>query len=87
LVARTSATLNGSVAPNGQATTWWVEWGRTTSYGSRTQGGSLDATAGTTSVSEAIGSLARNTTYHYRVVAQSAGGTTRGGDVAFRTAK
>ena len=34
--ARRRATVTGTVNPNGQATTWYVEYGTSTSYGSRT---------------------------------------------------
>ena len=36
VVGSTSATVGGSVDPHGQATTWWVEYGTSTSYGSKT---------------------------------------------------
>ena len=35
-LSTTSATLNGSVNPNGLATTAWFEWGTTTNYGQST---------------------------------------------------
>ena len=38
-VGGTSATVTGSVDPGGEATSWYVEYGRTTSYGSRTRRG------------------------------------------------
>ena len=38
-----------------------------------------------TSVSKAISGLTPNTTYHYRVVGQNAGGTTHGTDISFTT--
>ena len=36
VVGSTSATVGGSVDPHGQTTTWWVEYGTSTSYGSKT---------------------------------------------------
>ena len=35
-VDSTTATVTGNVAPGGQATTWYVEYGTGTSYGSKT---------------------------------------------------
>ena len=35
-VTVSAATLNGTVDPNGRPTTWWFEYGPSTSYGSRT---------------------------------------------------
>ncbi len=86
-IAPTSATLNGTVNPVGQSTTYHFEYGATTSYGSDT------ATAGAASgnadvrVSDSIGSLVPATTYHYRLVATNASGTTLGADVSFKTPK
>src|SRR5579872_2333761 len=79
-VAPTTATVSGSVNPNGTATTWYVEYGTTTSYGSQTA--STSAGSGTTaqSVSASLKSLKPGTTYHYRFVATSAAGTGRGAD-------
>ena len=38
-VGSTSATVTGSVNPGGQSTTWYVEYGKSTSYGSKTRVG------------------------------------------------
>ena len=84
-VGSTSATVGGSVDPHGQSTTWWVEFGTSTSYGSKTT--AANAGAGTTSaaVSVNLTGLKPGTTYHYRVVATNAAGTSRGGDAVFST--
>jgi len=79
------ATLTGSVNPAGAATTWWFEYGRTTSYGSKTSSKSAGSGTAATGVSAAVEKLTAGTTYHYRLVAQSSAGTTRGTDVAFMT--
>src|SRR5437667_9468436 len=64
--SETSATVSGTVNPNGQATTWHVDYGTSPSYGSST--GSFGAGSGTasTSVSTMISGLTPGTTYHYR---------------------
>jgi hypothetical protein len=78
-------TLTGSVNPQGNATTWWFEYGTTTSYGSKTAAKSAGSGTVATGVSAAITNLTAGTTYHYRLVAQSSAGTTRGSDVTADT--
>src|SRR5262249_19647223 len=82
----TSAKLKGTVNPNGLATNWYFEYGTSTSYGTKTA--TKSAGAGTRSVSESasITGLKAGTTYHYRLVATSASGTTAGHDRSFTTA-
>jgi hypothetical protein len=84
-VAQQTATLNGSVNPHGVPTAFYFQFGRTKSYGARTPTG--DAGTGTKAhpVSAALTGLQPHTTYHYRLVAFSTAGTTRGGDRAFKT--
>jgi len=81
------ATVNGVVNPNGRATTTYFQWGRTAKYGNRTPGQQVGE--GTTAVPVAadLSKLTSNTSYHFRVVATSSAGTTRGKDRAFKTAK
>jgi hypothetical protein len=78
-------TLTGSVNPQGNAATWWFEYGLTTSYGSKTAAKSAGSGSAATGVSAAITMLTAGTAYHYRLVAQSSAGTTRGSDVTFST--
>jgi hypothetical protein len=86
-VQPTSAGLRAAVNPNGAATTYFFEYGRTTGYGSRTP--ETSAGAGTTSVGvgASIGGLLPATTYHYRVIAFNSTGEAIGGDRSFKTAK
>ena len=84
--ASTSAvTLTGSVNPAGNATTWWFEYGLTTSYGSKTASKSAGSGTAATGVAAAVTKLTAGTPYHYRLVAQSRGGSTHGSDVVFTT--
>jgi predicted NBD/HSP70 family sugar kinase len=85
-IGPTSATATGKVNPNGLATTWYVEYGTSTGYGSKTS--SLSAGSGTTNVdvTAPLSGLAAGTTYHYRVVATNSSGTARGADGIFTTA-
>jgi len=82
----TGATLDGTVNPNGVATTVSFEWGTTTSYGQTTAGQSAGSGTAAQAVSAALTGLAPCTTYHYRATATSAGGTATGDDASFRTA-
>jgi hypothetical protein len=85
-VGGTTATLNGTVNPAGLATDWWFEYGITTSYGSKTATTAAGSGTANASVSRALTGLAPSTTYHYRLVAKSSGGTTNGADGLFTTA-
>jgi hypothetical protein len=85
-VTVTSATLTGTVDPNGRATTWYFEYGTSTSYGSRTSAKSAGSGTTATGVSEAVSNLRPGRVYHYRLVARSDGGTSRGADRTFSTA-
>jgi hypothetical protein len=84
-IAPTTATVTGAVNPNGEPTTWYVEYGQSTSYGSRTGGVSAGSGTSASTVSAQLGGLTAGTTYHYRVVAGNASGTTRGADGIFTT--
>ena len=84
-VTQTTGNINGSVNPNGQATTYHFDWGTSTSYDRVT--GDKSAGAGTSSVNvyEGLTGLTAGTTYHYRLVAVNPAGTTNGTDRTFTT--
>jgi hypothetical protein len=86
-VTPTSATVNGTVNPEGQSTTYYFEYGTTTSYGSQTSMAGAGSGTADVKVSTSIEPLTPNTTYHYRVVATNASGTVLGSDVSFKTPK
>jgi hypothetical protein len=86
-ITPTSATLSGTVNPEGQATTFYFEYGTTTSYGSQTAMTAAGAGSADLKVTASASALAPNTTYHYRVVATNDSGTTLGSDVSFKTPK
>jgi hypothetical protein len=81
----TSATLGGGVYPNGIDTTYYWQYGPTTSYGSQTA--SVDAGPGQGPVFAVatLSGLAPNTTYHYRLVARNTTETTYGYDSVLTT--
>jgi uncharacterized protein (DUF2141 family) len=86
-VTGTTATLNGTVNPNGLVTTAQFEYGLTTSYGS-TASATLSPNNGVTAqnVSAAITGLSPGTAYHYRLTTTNSAGTTNTSDATFTTA-
>jgi hypothetical protein len=83
-----SATLNGTVDPEGQATSFYFEWGPTTGYGQVTAaapGAPAGSGTGSTPVSAPIEGLETYSGYHYRLVATNGIGTTYGSDESFTT--
>jgi RHS repeat-associated protein len=88
-VAEATATLKGQVNPNGAETKYQFEYGTTTAYGTKAPATAESVGSGTTNValSKAISGLKGSTTYHYRVSATSAYGTSVGVDKTFTTTK
>ncbi len=87
LIAQTTATLNATVNPNGgEVTECKFEYGETNAYGKTDSCSSLPG-SGTSAVevAESIELLAANTTYHFRISATNAGGTSKGSDETFKT--
>ena len=85
-VNRTGATLNGVVNPQGAAATYHFDYGTGTGYGSSTPETGAASPTGQQFVPAAVAGLTPGTTYHYRLVATNAGGTTTGEDRTFATA-
>ncbi len=91
LIGATVATITGSVNPNGGLTTQYFQWGLTAGYGNPSGLALLFApiSAGRgidpVSVSRKLTGLTPSTTYHYRLRASNAGGTTFGPNLTFRT--
>jgi len=85
-VGADTAQLTGSLDTHGRSTTWWFDYGTTTKYGKLTAHRSAGSKAGTQTVTAPLTALAATTTYHYRLVAQSDGGTRYGADLTFATA-
>jgi hypothetical protein len=81
-----SATLSGSVGPNGAPTTYSFEYGPTTAYGSSSPASGAGNGTSTVSAGATVSGLTPTTTYHYRVVATNAAGVVAGNDRTFTTA-
>ena len=82
-LSATAATLNGSVLPNGQQTSYSFQYGTTTSYGSSTPTSAAGSGTSAIPVSAAVSGLQAGQTYHYRLVATSSVGTSDGADLTF----
>jgi hypothetical protein len=83
----TSAWLSGRVNPKGSASSYRFEWGKTTAYEHQAPSPDGNAGAGGTEggVLQEVTGLEPDTTYHYRLVAESAQGVAVGADRTFRT--
>jgi hypothetical protein len=81
-------TLTGTVNPNGFNTHYYFQYGTTTSYGHTEPalpGTEVGAGLGSLPESTTVTGLEPGTTYHYRIIATNAGGTTEGKDEEFKT--
>jgi hypothetical protein len=82
-VTTSSATVTGTVNPNGESTTYSFQFGTTTGYGSQTNPQSVGAGTDDQDVSRTLTGLREGTAYHYRLIATNASGTTVGTDRTF----
>jgi hypothetical protein len=75
-IGTTSATLHGSVNPNGAATTYQFSWGTTNALGTLTPATATVVGSGTAAVAETakLTGLSPDTTYYYELVANNADG-------------
>ncbi len=85
LITTSTAFIHSTVNPMGLPTTYAVAYGPTTAYGSLSAAGSLSAGTTPVSANVTLTGLAVLTTYHYRVIATNAAGTTYGQDAVFTT--
>ncbi len=88
-ITSTGATLNGSVHPEGSATSVTFVYGTDSSLTTGRKTTTAQAIGGGTTavaVNAALTGLALSTTYFFQVVATSAGGTTGGAILSFTTA-
>jgi Fibronectin type III domain len=86
-VGKATATVEGTVDPDGAATGFFFEYGPTDEYGqSSSEAEAGSGTATVTHSADLVG-LQAETTYHYRIVAKSAEGLSYGPDKTFTTAQ
>jgi uncharacterized delta-60 repeat protein len=83
-ITGTAAHVTGTVNANGTASHYWLEYGTSTTYGTKTDqvgaSGTNDVDVGVT-----ITGLSPGTTYHARFVIANGAGTSSGDDVTFTT--
>lgn len=87
MITSHSAIINATVNANGEATTYAFQYGLTTSYGSQTVTTTAASGTSNTAAHAVLNGLVSNTTYHFRIVATSADGTTIGSDAMLATSK
>jgi hypothetical protein len=83
-ITKTTAVLNGSLDPDGIATTYWFQYGIDTQYRQRTAEASAGEGTGSISVAPTeIENLQPGRLYHFALVAQNSLGITVGPDQTF----
>jgi N-acetylneuraminic acid mutarotase len=80
-----TATLNGTVLSEALSTAYF-QYGTSTAYGASTAHLNVAASLGAEPVSASVAGLSPATTYHFRLVAENAGGVSYGADQTFTTA-
>jgi hypothetical protein len=86
-VSYASATLTGSINPNGLDTSYFFQFGLSKTYGSQTAIADAGHGTGNVHVSLPVTGLQPNTKYHYRLIAINAIGASNGKDGTFTTKK
>ncbi|HSZ70317.1 MAG TPA: hypothetical protein VK756_08135 [Solirubrobacteraceae bacterium] len=84
-ISETTAALEGTVNPKGSEASYYFQYGTTTAYGAQTPTTAVGAGTTGVKVSQPLKGLAIGTSYHFRVVATSAAGTSDGPDRTFMT--
>ena len=85
LVSPTHASVSGAVNPNNVPTTAYFEYGLTTNYGSTLPLPSPGSGTANVFLTNVLGGLTANTTYHYRISAVNGSGSGFGSDLTFTT--
>jgi hypothetical protein len=86
-VTTSGAHLAATVDPNGAATTYYFQYGRSTSYGNRTARVTVPAGQTPIAVAADISGLRPYTRYHWRLYATNAAGKSPGRDHTLRTGR
>jgi hypothetical protein len=84
-ISASGATLNGTVDANGRSTTYYFDYGTSTSYGSKSGSKSAGSATSAQAASAGISGLVAGRIYHFRIVATSDAGTAVGKDATFTT--
>lgn len=84
-VESSSASLNGSVNPNGLDTQYYFQYGTTTNYGNNTSATGLPAAKSALAVSSAVSGLLADTSYYFQLVASNSVSNVIGASFSFNT--
>jgi hypothetical protein len=82
-IEATKASLRATINPSGSETKYYFEYGPTTAYGTKTAEGKFGSYLFNESASKAVSGLTAGVTYHFRIVAVNALGTSLGTDRTF----
>ena len=82
-ITPTTASLNGTINPNGLSTTWHFEWGTSTIYGNSTTITMAGTGTSTININTNLSGLTPGILYHFRAVGVNSDGTTTGSDLTF----
>ncbi len=81
------ATVEGTIDPEGVASTYHFEYGNGSSFDTRTVESAAGSGSGAVTVSATLKGLKPNKTYHYRLVGSNPSGSIDGSDQTFTTAQ
>ena len=84
-VSAATATLNGTINPNGGNSSWWFEWGPGMTYTNRTPATAAGSGTNTAAISANIPGLQPGQTYHFRMIGSNAAGLGIGTDAYLQT--
>jgi hypothetical protein len=84
-VSQDEATIHAQIDPDQLATSYRVQYGETTSYGSEASGEEIGSGSTPVAVSLTLSNLTVGTVYHFRVIAENEAGMTDGEDETFAT--
>lgn len=84
-VSSNTATVNGTVNPNGHSTTYYFQYGRDSFYGQTTPGTSAGSGTNAVAANYSLTDLIPGSTYHFRIYAINSCGAAYGSNLTFRT--
>lgn len=85
VASNSTAVVTGNVNPNGAQTSYWYDYGRTNTLGSRISTQTVGSGYLSIATPAVISGLLANTVYYYRISAQNINGTTVGQVYSFTT--
>jgi uncharacterized repeat protein (TIGR01451 family) len=86
-ITKSKAKLSAIINPAGQATVYKIQYGTSKKFGKTAKGKTLAASTTPKGVVISVKGLKAGKTYHFRIVATNASGTSDGQSVSFKTKK